>query len=120
MAVGSMTGDNSFAHVSEQIFDPTLVNVLGVRDTFCNDAITPSCANTTLTDAGALTPPVSGLSVQALIDLAGDAAGAAQVSSVTMQFGQVPEPGSLALVTLGIAAVRVTSRRRKAAKPANA
>jgi hypothetical protein len=32
MAVGSMTGDNSFAHVSEQIFDPTLVDVLGVRD----------------------------------------------------------------------------------------
>jgi hypothetical protein len=58
--------------------------------------------------------------VQALIDLAGDAAGAAQVSSITMQFGQVPEPGSLALVALGIAAVRLTSRRRKAGEPTSA
>ena len=40
-------------------------------------------------------------------------AGATQVNSITMQFLQVPEPGSLAVLAFGIAAVGVNFRRRE-------
>ena len=100
MAVGNLTEDNSIAHISEQIFDETQTTLLGLGDTFCNSGIAPSCANSTLTDGGLLSATVTGLSVQALIDVVGDAAGIAQINAITMQFSQIPEPGSLALVAL--------------------
>jgi hypothetical protein len=113
MAVGNITGDNSYAHVFANVFDPTLTDLQGQNDVYCDGAI--GCANSTLSHS-ALFPFVAGLSVSAGIDVTGDATGAAQINSITMQIAAVPEPSSAALLMCGLGVVGAVVRSGRFAR----
>ncbi|MES2352778.1 MAG: hypothetical protein V4568_00010 [Pseudomonadota bacterium] len=83
MAVGNMTGDNSYAHVYTNVFDPTLTSLLGQTDVYCDGV--SDCANSTLNNSALIALAVPRLSVYAGIDVLADAAGTAQINSLTMQ-----------------------------------
>jgi hypothetical protein len=110
MAVGEVSGDDSFTSIFETVLSQDFVDVYGNTLLVC-DTLAPGCANSTLSDSGSF-DPVTALSVIGGIDLFTSAGGVAQIESITVRFAQVPIPGSLALLGLGLCTLAYTRVRR--------
>jgi hypothetical protein len=98
-------GEFTFAEVSETVFNSAF-SLIGNNDVLCDTA---TCANSTRLDSASFANQ-SSLLVFTNIDVASGAVGdVAQINSITIAFA-VPEPGTIALLMIGLAAL--LSRRR--------
>jgi len=107
---GSMSNPGAFtyADAAENVFDAG-ASLLSNLDLFCQTA---ACANGGSFDAASF-PLQTDLLVFAGINIASESVGdAAQIDSITMRFAQIPEPGILALLGLGIGGMVVRRRPR--------
>jgi hypothetical protein len=114
MTVGNITGDNSYAHVFANVFDPTLTTLHGQTDVYCDGAI--GCANSTVSNSAVFSPAGPAVSVLAGVDALADVTGTAKINSITMQISPVPEPSKTALLLCGLAIVGVLSRPARLAR----
>ena len=113
VAVGDITPGSSTNNlfVSEAVQDQALVDTLSNGFVSCDGASPGICPNGT--SAGAGFSPINGVVALTEVDVFSDVGGAAAIESFSLQFAQVPEPGTLACLALGI--VALSSRRRRQA-----
>ena len=107
---GQMTnpGVDTFAGISETVFDSAL-SLLGDKNVVCD---TTACADGTSSDATFFAPQ-SSLLVFANIDAASVLTGdVAQILGATLNFSQIPEPTTVALLALGMTGIGWSRRRR--------
>jgi hypothetical protein len=114
VAIGNVSGgDLSFIDVNENVFTSDIFNTfLGHKEVFCDT--TTSCANTTGTDQ-AVFALVPGVNVSMGIDVSSfDVGDVAAINTITARYSEIPVPGSLALVLLGLGGAGSVLRRRHA------
>jgi hypothetical protein len=111
MSVGDLSGAGSFSDVFDIALSSNLVNVLGANNIICDPSVSPSCANTSLTDVAQFAR-TTGLAITGGFDVVADTVGVAEINSITYQFSLVPEPASMALVLLGFAGLGVVRQRK--------
>ena len=113
LAVGGITPGSSSNNVavSEILLDPGMVDTLSHIFVICDGASPGICPNGTSAAAGFT--PIGGVLVIGQVDVFSDVGGAAALTGFSLQFAQVPEPGTLACLAVGL--VALSSRRRRPA-----
>lgn len=113
LAIGDVSGDGSYVSLFETLVSQDFIDVYGNTLLVCDTLAPASCANSGLTETGTF-DSVTALSVIGGIDVFSGAGGVAQIDSITLRFAQVPLPGSLALLGLGLAGLACSRSRRPA------
>jgi hypothetical protein len=113
IAVGGIAPGSSANNVAvtEIVLDQAMADTLSNIFVICDGASPGICPNGT-SAAGAFSP-IGGVFVMGQVDVFSDVGGAAALTSFSLQFAQVPEPGTLAC--LGVGLVALSSRRRRPA-----
>ena len=111
IAVGDITPGSSAnnVRVAEILLDPAMADTLSDIFVICDGASPGICPNGTSAAAGF--SPIAGVVVLGQVDVFSDVGGAAALTSFSLQFAQVPEPGTLACFAVGVIALSFRRRR---------
>jgi hypothetical protein len=100
-------GEFTFADVSQTVFDSSFSLIANNR-VLCDTA---ACANSIGSDSGSFADQSTVIAFLNIIAGSGNTGDVAQINSITVSFGQVPEPSTLALLVLAFGVVSLGRRR---------
>ncbi len=100
---------DTYADVSETIFDSSF-NLIGNKDVLCDAA---ACANGTGFDSADFAPQTSLLVFANISAVSAGVGDVAEIDTITLRFAQIPEPGTLTLLALGMTGMGWSLRRRR-------